>query len=512
MQNLTKIENQRLIIQQQIDSQRAEKQRNIFGQFSTPFKLANDIFSHATKFIKKDEKIRFLDPAVGTGAFFSALINTFPLTNIEIAAGYEIDALYGKPSFDLWSGSIFDYRLGDFTKVSPPLLEEQKFNLIICNPPYVRHHYINGQKERLKRAALSSANMKLSGLAGLYCYFIALAHGWLKTGGIAGWLVPSEFMDVNYGQAIKNYLLSEVNLLQIHRYNPKDIQFHDALVSSSVVWFQKKESDLNHKVKFTFGGSLTRPEMEKEVGKKVLSDEKKWTRFPQNDKRDASDTLKIGDLFSVKRGIATGDNSYFILTEIDIEKRRLPLSQFRPILPSPRHFSETEVNADDLGCPAIDNKLFVLDCKLSIEEINRFYPTLFEYLQEGMRAGVSGRYLCRKRKIWYSQENRHESYFYCKYIWRRDRKDQRTNLFILNRSRAIVSNSYLILYPKVTLESLIKEDFQIAYKILEILNNTAKQTLIEEGRVYGGGMYKLEPRELENVPVSEISDLLGNNP
>jgi adenine-specific DNA-methyltransferase len=32
------------------------------------------------------------------------------------------------------------------------------------------------------------------------------------------------FMDVNYGQAVKDYLLREVNLLRIHRFAPKDVQ------------------------------------------------------------------------------------------------------------------------------------------------------------------------------------------------------------------------------------------------------------------------------------------------
>ncbi len=505
---LTKIEQQREIIQREIDFQKTDKQRNVLGQFSTSFTLANDIFKQTTKFIEKNEKIRFFDPAVGTGAFFSALINTFPTEKIETAAGFEIDELYGKPSSDLWSGNIFDYRLGDFTKVNPPLLEEQKYNLIICNPPYVRHHHINGQKERLQRCALNAANMKLSGLAGLYCYFIALTHRWLKKDGVSGWLVPSEFMDVNYGQAVKDYLLDEVNLLQIHRFNPNDVQFNDAMVSSSVVWFQKKESDLNQKVKFTFGRNITQPEIEKEVSKQTLSIEKKWTRFPLNRKRHVSKTPKIGDFFSVKRGIATGNNDYFILTKDEIEKRNLPVSQFRPILPSPRYFSETEVNSDVLGYPAINNKLFVLDCKLSIEEINCFYPKLFKYLQEGIKLGVSERYLCRKRKIWYSQESRQKSYFYCKYIWRLNKKSEKTDLFILNHSKAIVSNSYLILYPKPNLESLIEKDFQIAYNIHQVLNNIAKKTLVDEGRVYGGGMYKLEPRELENVLISEMSYFL----
>ena len=32
--------------------------------------------------------------------------------------------------------------------------------------------------------------------------------------------------------------------------------------------------------------------------------------------------------------------------------------------------------------------------------------------------------------------------------------------------------------------------------------------MLDEGRVYGGGMYKLEPRELSKVPATEISNML----
>ncbi|MDO9214270.1 MAG: Eco57I restriction-modification methylase domain-containing protein [Methylococcales bacterium] len=508
MQTTTKIEAQRQIIQRNLDAQKTKEQRNILGQFSTPITFANDILQYAAKIMPKHEKIRFLDPAIGTGAFFSALNNVIPSTHIEAATGYEVDEHYGNPSRELWSKSILNYQLADFTKVTPPVNENQKFNLIICNPPYVRHHYINGQKERLQLEALNAANMKLSGLSGLYCYFMALSHRWMTSEGIAGWLIPSEFMDVNYGQAVKNYLLNEVSLLQIHRFDPKDVQFDDALVSSAIVWFQKKKPDANHKIKFTYGGTINHPSHEKEVTTEVLANEKKWTRFPLNNERGISTIPRLSDFFLVKRGIATGDNKYFILTKSSIEEKRFPLSQFKPILPSPRYLSETEVKTDNLGYPLIENKLFVLDCKLQLNEVERLYPELYEYIQEGVKSGVSDRYLCKNRKIWYAQENRIESPFYCTYIGRSDKEGKKPFRFILNHSKAIVANSYLILYPKPELMAVIAHYPEMTEIFFEALNNTTERAMLDEGRVYGGGMHKLEPSELANIPAPEILRLI----
>jgi adenine-specific DNA-methyltransferase len=64
------------------------------------------------------------------------------------------------------------------------------------------------------------------------------------------------------------------------------------------------------------------------------------------------------------------------------------------------------VKANELSFPNLEKQLFVLNCRLAIDEVERLYPRLYEYLQVGVRSGVSQRYLCRSRKVWYAQESR----------------------------------------------------------------------------------------------------------
>src|SRR5690606_9963997 len=207
--------------------------------------------------------------------------------------------------------------LGDFTHADP----DPRFNLVICNPPYVRHHHLdNAEKSRLQLRSFRAIDLKLSGLAGLYCHFLALSHRRMIKGAVAGWLIPSEFMDVNYGQTMKRYLLNQVTLLHIHRFDPADVQFADALVSSAVVWFKNELPPAGHAVTFSFGGTLLKPALTRKVSADALVHEPKWTRFPVADVRARAGVPVLADFFQIKRGLATGDNSYFILPEETLQE------------------------------------------------------------------------------------------------------------------------------------------------------------------------------------------------
>lgn len=511
MRDIAKFEHERLKVQKLLDAKKTQEERNARGQFHTPITLARDILVHAKKLLPSCSKVRFLDPAFGTGTFFSALLDTFGRDRVETITGYEIDPHYGMPAKELWRTTALDLRLKDFTKEQFPQSESEEYNLIVCNPPYVRHHHItNGDKSSLQDLTIQASGIALSGLSGLYCYFLLLSHRWMTKKAVAAWLIPSEFMDVNYGKPIKEYLLGKVTLLQIHRFDPIDVQFDDALVSSAIVWFSNQPPPENHRVKFTFGGSIDKPTCEKHVAVSSLSGEAKWTRFPLLSEREEGLWPKLSEFFKVKRGIATGDNKFFILNLDEIKERRLPLSQFVPILPSPRYVEGTEIPADDHGNPLIKRRLFVLDCKLPFEKVKLQYPELWDYLQGGIKKGVPDRYLCKHRRPWYSQEYRPASRFYCTYIGRSDAKGKRPFRFILNHSKAIVANAYLILYPRDNLKRAMLKNPDMVRAVMNALNDITAQAMLDEGRVYGGGLHKLEPKELGNINATALVETIGD--
>lgn len=503
-QNLIYIEKQRLTLQASLDAEKSQAERNCLGQFATPTALAEDILRYAAALLPLDWDIRFLDPAIGTGSFYSALLKVFPKKRIAEAVGFEIDPHYGKPAAELWKDSGLTLKLADFTHAEL----SQHFNVLICNPPYVRHHHLqNGEKDWLQFRTQQASGMKISGLAGLYCHFLGLSHAWMAEGGIAGWLIPSEFMDVNYGQAVKRYLLGRVTLLHIHRFDPSDVQFADALVSSAVVWFRNEPPPPDHEVKFSFGGTLFEPKLSRLVPALDLAHEPKWTRFPASEVRQRSSIPTLSDFFQIKRGLATGDNSYFILSEDEIKARDLPIEAFIPILPSPRYLQEDEVKPRKDGSPDIMHRLFLLNTKLSEEEIGKRFPALFAYLEEGKARRLPERYLCMHRSPWYTQENRPPAPIVCTYLGRSDAKTGRPFRFILNASRATVANVYLALYPTPLMARELGRDSTLLRRVWRALNQLPPEVLLGEGRVYGGGLHKLEPRELGNVPVAFLQDL-----
>lgn len=509
------VEQRRLHLQDGLDAEKTLSERNELGQFATPSSLALDILRTSIELLPSSESIRFLDPAFGTGAFYSALLRTISSERIEQAKGFEIDPHYGIAASKLWQNTSLQLEFMDFSKAARPTKKSEKANLLVCNPPYVRHHHLAlAEKGRLQKLAWETTGQKLNGLAGLYCYFLLIADAWLDDGGIACWLVPSEVLDVNYGRQVKQYLIERVTLLRIHHFRPENVQFKDALVSSVAIWFRKQRPPEDHTVEFSFGDSITSSEATKQIKRQNLDATKKWTFFNRNSDAYSHPThsqlsgTQLSDLFTIKRGIATGANEFFILNKLQIQERNIPLQFLKPILPSPRSLTSNEVLANSDGSPQLDAPLFLLNCSLPEKVLQCDFPSLWEYLQKGIALGIADRYLCSHRSPWYSQEQRPSAPLICTYMGRQTlERNNRPFRFILNYSNAIAANVYLLLYPKPEIASLFSSDPSVLQRLWQHLNSLSAEQLISEGRTYGGKLHKLEPKELANVRIDNLADI-----
>lgn len=472
--------------------------RNKIGLYLTPPELARDIVEYSLSLLDTPQpEIHFGDPAIGTGVFFSELCQALPKEQITSALGIELDEKRAITTRERWSHKGLKVMQGDYLLMDqlPPR------SLILANPPYVRYQHLEqlyGQELRGK--VFISLGIKITGQAGLYVYFLLLSHKWMAPDAVAAWLIPTEFMETKYGEAIRNYLTHKVQLIRVHRFSSSDAQFENALVSSAVVVFKNRLPEKGHTALLTLGGPIKKPVHVESVTIYNLRLSNRWSIHRKDFQLAAPLGPRLGELFTVNRGIATGANKFFIMERTMAANNGIPDCVLRPVLPKSRTLQTDIVESNEDGYPSVSPQLCLLDCRLQEEEIRSKYPQLWEYLETAEGLEITDNTLVKSRKPWYRQERREPPLFLCTYMGR-GAKNTPPIRFIWNKSEAIATNVYLMLYPREKLAELLSNQPELQAEMFRLLQEVALRGFSEHGREYGGGLRKIEPRELLDVRI-----------
>jgi adenine-specific DNA-methyltransferase len=195
--------------------------------------------------------------------------------------------------------------------------------------------------------------------------------------------------------------------------------------------------------------------------------------------------VPLSSFAKIRRGIATGDNSFFFLT--DQEKAELPTGAVRPALLRTRDCQGDVLNEgahEEIGA---DGKrrwlLWLRDPEVVYD------PRVQAYLEEGEAMGVHTGHLASKRRVWYAVEEVSPPHLLISPM------SQGKFRVLRNDIRALPSNAMYGIYLPV-------EDEVATMLLHRHLNGPEGQgRLLDTARRYGNGLFKMEPRALSKALV-----------
>ena len=453
------------------------------GQVATPRPVADWMVRWACA----QRPRRILDPAVGQGVFVDAI----EALSIK-------DNPPSRPHIDVFE---IDARLLAEFRRAPRRLETQcyredfltaadrgPYDAIVANPPYVRHHHMDCDADVFCRFDLL-AGRRLSRMTNLYGLFLIKIWTCLADGGRAAVITPAEWLNADFGRAIKAYLLEQNALDAIVHFAPKALIFDDALTTAAITLLRRGRRDdaAVTLVAVDDVHSLADSTLDhgRRLARNALDPDRKWTAlFDRDTSTEPNIGPTLGDVARCVRGIATGANHFFTLRESDRRTWGLDHRDLTPCITKAAHVRIQVFTESDLKrLIQSDQRAYLLNPRPQLSDAVK------RYLAEGQRLGVHRRYLPSHRLLWYRPERRRPAPILVSVFTRQRFK------FVLNRAAALNLTAFHAIYPR-------QPDAQQTEALFEyLIGPEAQQALRVHRRIYADGLLKLEPRDVLAMPI-----------
>ncbi len=422
--------------------------QHTFGQFETPPDVADLLLG----FCLRRPTDKLLDPSCGEGAFLARAAQWLDWLT-DKRGDIPEDALWGV-ELDPETAVIAQSSLPqahianqNFFTVEPD--GERPFDAIIGNPPYTRAEWIGklhddaGQQLALfdntrppeadEQKLLMPAPLwdSLGGRSGLHAYFFLHSTQFLREGGRFGFVVPNAWLDVAYGERLKQFLLDHFKILAVIE---SDVEhwFKNAKINTCLIVLEKcsgpkrraanavrlvrlkrplasfipdalddyrRQQTVERLVtRLLPGMSRTNDDMSiRVVAQEALRASAKWglmLRAPHvvNQGHVQNNLLPLKKWAKVQRGFTTGANEFFYLTAKTIQTWQIEPEFRRPLLKSLRGLDRLTLSEADCK-----HELLWVPPDASLQG-----TAVLAYLAWGEDLGIHQRRTCAVRQPWYS--------------------------------------------------------------------------------------------------------------
>lgn len=467
--------------------------RRRLGTVFTPAPLVDHMLRLAARELR-EPPVYVVDPGAGVGAFSLAAARRWPSARV-IAVDVNVvtlGLLAARTAFeadrdDSGAALVRSIELveGDYLDQLDWLYAPDTDGTVLAlgNPPYTRMQEL--PREARHKAASLAQGVIDSGHANLAVLFQAATQKHMRPADISCMVVPGSFAYTRASAGLRRVLWESRRAIEVQRTPATTRVFRGRSVQATVVLVgaeRKRKPPLQ----------LRRIRLEAESVEVMESwscsraDEPPANWFWSQEAHDQwdADSVPLADAALVKRGVATGANEMFFLT--DDEASPLPASVLVPGVASLRAFKDHDLTDEAHGSYGGANTKRWL---LAISPDAPLAGQLREYV-ESYEVTVKDRHLPSKRRPWYAITALPRPQILVSPLSKTSFK------VVLNSARAVPSNNLF----GITLLNGSNPG-----GLAEWLRSTAGQSELRRvSRRYHGGSHKLEPGDLRRIRVPKM--------
>lgn len=454
---------------------RPAEERKSLGAFFTPPEIVRPM----VRWLAAESPDRVVDAGCGSGRFAAETWRQIPAAAILAIDIDPVCTLLTRGHLAAMGTQRARVLHGDF--VRSDLEPAGGRTAFVGNPPYVRHHQLTPEQKRHAQRMAEALGIRLSQLAGLHAHFYVATARHARPGDVGCYVVSAEWLDVNYGDVIRRILTERLPLEGIEIIDPRALPFPDVMTTACVTYFRAGE--------FTPQVSVytsVKPTPARTVPADALRQASRWGSLLRNGPGPSGHPrARLGDFFRVSRGVVTGANAYFVMSQETARSRGLD-AYTRPVLTAAEEVLSSE------GVVEFDaSRDVLLDPPPGIDLAAPEHSSLRAYVQEGERRGICDRYVCRHRRPWWRIGHGEPPPIVATYMARQPPR------FALNPDRLALVNVLHGLYPRIP-----PSEGDLG-RVVGYLN-AHRQEFVGLGRTYQGGLEKFEPGEMESLPVPPL--------